>query len=74
MHGGKGSGAPLGNQNALKHGHYTAASKALTLEQMAILRELQRLIAQRESTPTPTALSPPAVPSVSTSAAPPVCP
>lgn len=29
MHGGaKGSGAPHGNQNALKHGRYTAESKA----------------------------------------------
>jgi len=29
MHGGaKGSGAPMGNENALKHGLYTAESKA----------------------------------------------
>jgi uncharacterized protein YjcR len=31
MHGGAaGSGAPMGNQNALKHGLYTAESKAFT--------------------------------------------
>jgi hypothetical protein len=30
MHGGApGSGAPLGNQNALKHGHYTAQAIAV---------------------------------------------
>ena len=34
-----------GPAHALKHGHYTAASKALTPEQRPILRELQRLIA-----------------------------
>ena len=28
MHGGKSPGAPLGNQNALKHGLYTAEAKA----------------------------------------------
>jgi len=28
MHGGKGSGAPKGNKNALKHGHYSAQAIA----------------------------------------------
>jgi uncharacterized protein YjcR len=38
MHGGAaGSGAPIGNQNALRHGHYTA-------EAMARRRELSNLI------------------------------
>ncbi len=39
MHGGaKGSGAPLGNQNALKHGLYTKEA----LEERRILSELLR--------------------------------
>lgn len=29
MHGGKSTGAPLGNSNALKDGHYSAHAKAL---------------------------------------------
>jgi uncharacterized protein YjcR len=44
MHGGaKGSGAPLGNQNALKHGAYTR--EALARAQMrTLLREAQKLL------------------------------
>jgi uncharacterized protein YjcR len=39
MHGcAPGSGAPLGNQNALKHGHFTREA----LEQRRKLRELLR--------------------------------
>ena len=38
MHGGKSPGAPLGNQNALKHGRYTAEAKA----EHRVLRELLR--------------------------------
>ncbi len=42
MHGGaRGSGAPIGNQNALKHGMYTKAA----LEER---RELRRLIREME--------------------------
>ena len=38
MHGGaKGSGAPAGNQNALKHGLYTAESRALAAHVRDIL-------------------------------------
>jgi uncharacterized protein YjcR len=33
MHGGKSTGAPKGNQNALKHGKYTAAAQAALREQ-----------------------------------------
>jgi hypothetical protein len=41
MHGGaKGSGAPRGNRNALKHGRYTAAAKA---ERQALM-DLFRLV------------------------------
>ena len=40
MHGGaKGSGAPLGNQNALKHGSYSGESRAFK----AFLREVVEL-------------------------------
>jgi len=50
MHGGApGSGAPLGNSNALKHGFYTARAQAerrlarqLIKESEALLAELQR--------------------------------
>ena len=38
LHGGKSTGPPKGNQNALKHGRYTA-------EAIARRRELQALIA-----------------------------
>jgi uncharacterized protein YjcR len=39
MHGGaKGSGAPVGNQNALKHGLYTAESKAFNKHIQELLR------------------------------------
>ncbi len=39
MHGGApGSGAPKGNQNALKHGHYTREA----IEQRRALRQLMR--------------------------------
>lgn len=44
MHGGaKGSGAPKGNQNALKHGLYTR-------ETMAERRELNRMIREMKET------------------------
>jgi uncharacterized protein YjcR len=39
MHGGAaGSGAPIGNQNALKHGLYTAESKAFAAHVRETLR------------------------------------
>ena len=38
MHGGNSPGAPKGNRNALKHGHFTA-------EAMASRRELRHLVA-----------------------------
>jgi len=42
MHGGaRGSGAPKGNQNALKHGHYTQAASLERLKIRMILRLLR---------------------------------
>jgi hypothetical protein len=41
MHGGKSTGAPKGNQNALKHGNYTAAAQAALREQK---REIRRIL------------------------------
>jgi len=41
MHGGKASGAPKGNQNALKHGNYTAAAQAALREKQ---REIRRIL------------------------------
>ena len=41
MHGGKASGAPKGNQNALKHGNYTAAAQAALREKK---RETRRIL------------------------------
>jgi len=37
MHGGKSTGAPQGNQNALKHGNYTAAAQTALREKNARL-------------------------------------
>lgn len=45
MHGGaKGSGAPVGNQNALKHGLYTAEAKAMRRHVRALTRSTRTLI------------------------------
>lgn len=45
MHGGaKGSGAPLGNKNALKHGMYTGETKALNRRINELLKESKELI------------------------------
>ena len=38
MHGGKSSGARKGNQNALKHGNYTAAAQAASREKKREIR------------------------------------
>jgi hypothetical protein len=43
MHGGKATGAPLGNANARKHGRYTAAAIAERRELAALLREMRGL-------------------------------
>ena len=45
MHGGaKGSGAPIGNENALKHGMYTGRAKDLNREIRELLKESKELI------------------------------
>lgn len=38
MHGGKSTGAPKGNQNAFKHGRYTAKALAMRKSVGALLR------------------------------------
>jgi len=44
MHGGaKGSGAPRGNQNALKHGHYTKQAIEEREKLRQLIREAKRL-------------------------------
>ena len=45
MHGGApGSGAPLGNQNALKHGHFTREKKAERRRAQALLQQARKLL------------------------------
>lgn len=45
MHGGaQGSGAPIGNKNALKHGMYTRRAKDLNREIRELLKESKELI------------------------------
>lgn len=45
MHGGAaGSGAPKGNQNALKHGRYSGAAIAFRREMRGVLNESRRVM------------------------------
>lgn len=44
MHGGKGSGAPVGNQNALKHGYYSAETKAEMHRIQNLLKDSKQLL------------------------------
>jgi hypothetical protein len=45
MHGGApGSGAPLGNQNALKHGHFTRDEKEERRRAQALLQQARKLL------------------------------
>ena len=45
MHGGaKGSGAPLGNQNALKHGGYTKEARAFNAKIRRLLKESREIV------------------------------
>ena len=49
MHGGaKGSGAPRGNKNALKHGLYTAEARAFRKQITELLRDGRRAIEELE--------------------------
>lgn len=52
MHGGaKGSGAPIGNRNALKHGRYTAAAIAWRRHLAALVRECRESISMFGANP-----------------------
>ena len=44
MHGGLSPGAPKGNKNALKHGHYTAEAIATRREIARMLRDARALV------------------------------
>ena len=44
MHGGKGSGAPEGNQNAVKHGFHTREERELRQHLRTLIRESRKLI------------------------------
>jgi hypothetical protein len=44
MHGGRGSGAPAGNRNALKHGARTAEARAWRRRVRELLREARELV------------------------------
>ena len=46
MHGGKSSGAPRGNSNALKHGRYSAKAIAARRELAALVRSMRALVAE----------------------------
>lgn len=49
IHGGaKGSGAPQGNQNALKHGKYSARVIAERREMMTLIRENRAFLKQMQ--------------------------
>jgi uncharacterized protein YjcR len=49
MHGGaSGSGAPIGNQNALRHGHYTAEAIARRRELAELIRMARDTLAELE--------------------------
>ena len=48
MHGGAdGVGAPVGNRNALKHGHYTAQAITQQRALVKLIRECQELLGER---------------------------
>ena len=44
MHGGASTGAPRGNQNAFKHGRYSAEAIARRKEFRALMSELNELL------------------------------
>ena len=46
MHGGTSPGAPKGNRNAFKHGHYTAEAIASRREIVKLLRDARALVKQ----------------------------
>ena len=46
MHGGKSTGAPMGNQNGYKHGYYSSASTARRREVSELIRSMKDLVAE----------------------------
>jgi hypothetical protein len=46
MHGGKGEGAPKGNSNARKHGHYSGDAIARRRLFATVVREARKVIDQ----------------------------
>jgi hypothetical protein len=44
MHGGRGSGAPIGNRNALKNALYTREEREFRREMRDLLRESRELL------------------------------
>ena len=46
MHGGRGSGAPAGNRNALKHGAWSAEALVWRRRVRELLREARELVAK----------------------------
>ena len=48
MHGGTSPGAPKGNQNAFKHGRYTAEANARRREIRDLIGQVRALTAQHE--------------------------
>jgi glucans biosynthesis protein len=44
MHGGTNAGAPVGNENALKHGHFSGAALAERRRLGRLLKQFQGLV------------------------------
>lgn len=51
MHGGKGSGAPKGNRNALLHGLYSQASQEKDREARLLITRIKDALAAMEKDP-----------------------
>jgi uncharacterized protein YjcR len=49
MHGGKSTGAPKGNKNAWKHGHYSQVAKAERSFVKQLLKNARELLSEGES-------------------------
>ena len=49
MHGGKSTGAPKGNKNAWKHGHYSEVAKAERSFVKQLLRDARELLSEGET-------------------------
>ena len=49
MHGGKSTGAPRGNKNALKHGRYTTEAIAAREEAKDLLKDIRQLISAQST-------------------------